>query len=166
MREVWKEIDQFPLYAVSDLGRVKNQNSDYIKAISRNQDGIVHVVMMDPQTRGQSRRSVAWLVAEAFLPPAPRADFNTIIHLNGDYEDCRAENLALRPRWFTIRYHKQFRQGHRGYNQPIQDMETGEIYQTSWEAARMFGLIDEQILIAMTNNTYVFPTGQRFRLLV
>lgn len=164
-REDWKDIPEFPLYAVSDQGRIMNVMYDRIKVLSRNRAGILHVIMMrDDQTT--ARRSVAHLVAEAFLDPPQRDDFTTIIHLDGDRMNCGADNLMWRPRWFAIRYHKQFStDSRRGFREPIEDVATGETFDNSWQAALKYGLIDYDIMISTLNRTYCFPTGQVFRTL-
>jgi hypothetical protein len=57
----------------------------------------------------------------------------------------------------------QFTDGHPIYDYPIEDVETGEIYKNSWEAAITNGLIDVEIQLSIYNEVYVFPTGQIFR---
>lgn len=162
--EQWVTIPNFHSYEVSDQGRIRNVDRDKIKRANSNQNGTLQVMLH----RGNIsyRRSVAHLVAASFLPPPQRRDFNTVIHLNGDYSDCRAENLAWRPRFFAIRYHRQFRDDRRrGFTDPVEDLTTGRVYSSSWEAAIEHGLIDHQIFIATMNGVSVFPTGQRFRVL-
>lgn len=164
MIEQWVEIREFPGYAISNLGRVRNEEDDRFKVVSVNQAGVRHVLLM--KNRRQHRRAVAGLVADAFLP-RPRYDhFNTLIHLDGDRSNCAVDNLAWRPRWFATRYHRQFQPGAlRGFLEPVYDVESGETFPSSWEAALKYGLIDHEIRVATLNRTYVFPTGQRFRVL-
>jgi hypothetical protein len=92
--------------------------------------------------------------------------FNTPIHLNGDKDDNRADNLTLRPLWFAREYHKQFESPPRGLRIPVEitnGVGLGEFFKTSWDAAIKYGLLDREILIATLNQMYVFPTYQRFR---
>lgn len=164
MQENWKEIPEFPGYIVSDQGRVRNADYDRPKIPSQNQSGVMHVLLM--RNTMQYRRSLAKLVAEAFLEAPPRWDFTTLIHLDGQRSNCSADNLVWRPRWFARRYHRQFEPGaHRGFDEPVVEVHSGETFETSWEAALKYGLLDEEIKIAALNRTYVFPTGQIFRTL-
>ena len=57
----------------------------------------------------QYKRSVALLVAKAFLKQ-PSEFFDTPINLNGDRLDNQVINLMWRPRWFAIKYNRQFRE--------------------------------------------------------
>src|SRR5690348_13611375 len=122
--EVWRQIYEFPAYSVSNMGRVRNDDTGRIMAMSRNQFGIVNVGLV--VGRKQYKRSVALLVAEAFLPTWESEVFTSPIHLNGDREDCRAENLMWRPRWFAIKYHRQFRTGRISVRKTLEDVSTGE----------------------------------------
>lgn len=160
--EEWRPIVNFPGYWVSSYGRVRGPH-DHILAQVRNQQGINYVGLM--RDGSQHKRSVAVLVAEAFLPdPMPKA-FDTPIHLDGNKANSRIENLMWRPRWFAVKYHQQFHNGQRGFDKPIQETNSGEIFKTSWDAAIRFGLIDRDILTATLNNTYVWPTYQYFRVI-
>lgn len=160
--EVWRGIPSFPGSSVSSEGRVRNDKTNQIRVLLVNPHGIVHVGLYRDGV--QHRRSVAVLVADAFVPKPKLAVFNTPIHLNGDRTDVRADNLELRPLWFARKYHHQFSQPRRGLNKPIEDTATGERFKTSWEAAITFGLLDREILLAVYNRTYVFPTLQIFAL--
>lgn len=164
MQEIWKDIYGFPGYAVSNLGRVMNTDQERLKIASPNQAGIMSVLLMkDTQ---QFRRSVARLVAERFLQPPRQSHFNALIHLDGNKENNAADNLAWRPRWFAVKYHQQFLPGgKRGFRKPVVDLKTGETFPTSWEAAVKYGLLDHEIMTSVFNRTYVFPTGQQFRVL-
>ena len=157
-------IHEFPDYSVSDWGRVRNVNTGRVLVQVRNNQGVVNVGMM----RGgiQQRRSVALLVARHFLDPHPSSRFNTPIHLDGERMNNRADNLLWRPRWFAIKYGQQFENDQRGFRVPVVDMDSGEEFPTSWEAATKFGLIDRDIWISAMNNTPVWPTYQRIREIV
>lgn len=168
MREQWQELDEFPNYAVSDHGRIMNTHTDLLKRPSKNQQGIL---MVNLSHRNQQHiRSVAVLVATTFLNDVPRPDhFDTPIHLDGDKGNCRADNLAWRPRWFAVKYHQQFnpfeRANRYGFRRPIINVETEEVFPTSWDAATKYGLLDFEILLATQNRTFVFPINQRFEVI-
>lgn len=162
MNEIWEILEEFPDYAVSNQGRVRNIQTDLLKIGSPNKQGIHSVLLM--KDKKQHRRAIAGLVAHIFIP-RPYPHFDTPINLNGDRSDNRVENLAWRPRWFAIKYHKQFKPGYvPGFNRPIRDIKTRIEYLTSLHAASTFGLIDNEIVLATLNRTFVFPTNQMFEL--
>jgi len=159
----WAPIEEFPGYAVSPDGRVRNLDSGRLLVLTRNQQGVIQVGLM--KDREQYKRGVALLVAKAFLDPPPSPAFNTPINLDGDRSNCEVENLAWRPRWFAIKYHQQFHNDLRGFQEPIIEINTKETFNNSWEAAIKYGLLDREILIATLNRTYVWPTYQEFRVI-
>lgn len=163
--EIWRHIPEFPGYSVSDFGRIINEDSGRIMVQRSNYAGVVHVGLT--KERIQYRRSVAPLVAEAFIPRLAqnRESFDTPIHLNGDRFDNSVINLMWRPYWFAVKYTKQFRYPPSGFRTPIEEVISGLQFDTSWVAATMFGLLDREILLATLNRTYVWPTYQKFRVL-
>ena len=50
-----------------------------------------------------------------------------------------------------------------GFSVPIVETHTGEEFPTSWDAAIKYGLIDRDILLAIQNKTFVWPTYQFFK---
>lgn len=160
----FKPIDEFPGYSVSNFGRVRNDNTDRIMTLTINQHGIVQVGLV----RGgmQFKRSVALLVARAFLDPPHPDTFDTPIHLDGDKFNNHIDNLMWRPRWFAIRYQRQFSSKRDiAIDRPIREVHTKQRFKNSWEAATMFGLLDREILSSIVNRTYVWPTYQQFRVI-
>lgn len=98
--EVWKTIDGWPNYEVSNLGRVKS----YHDHGTTSGDDILKITNM-PTSAGNDRLRVSLrdknyrrgvtlkkLVADAFLPP-PRGDEKWIRHKDGDSGNCAADNL-------------------------------------------------------------------------
>lgn len=160
--EEWREVHEFPDYSVSDRGRVRNDRADRLMALTVNQGGIVQAGF---SSNGKYfKRSVALLVATTFLP-RPMGPFDTPINVDGDRLNNEVENLMWRPRWFAIRYHQQF---YRRYHTPIYhkiiDLRTKEISEGSWEACVRYGLIEKELVYAIHNRTYVWPTYQEFRI--
>lgn len=162
--ETWVKIRDFSDYSVSNLGRVRNDSTDRIMALLRNQHGVVNVGL----TKGgrQYKRSVAKLVAHAFLPPASSESFDTPIHLDGDQSNNHVENLEWRPRWYAVRYQTQFNDvvASFSYNTPIRNKSTGEVFDDSKTAAVRYGLLDSELCASIINRTYVWPLYQCFEL--
>ena len=157
-------IDDFPTYSVNSLGQIRNDDTDRIMALTMNQHGVVQVGLMRHGV--QHKRSVALLVAKAFLDPPALEAFDTPIHLDGDRFNNRVDNLMWRPRWFAIKYQQQFVDFHGPLipNKMI-EIKTKAKVKNSWHAATKFGLLDEEIYQAAVNRTYVWPTYQYFRII-
>lgn len=159
--ERWVDLADFPGYALSDWGNVFNIRNQTPVKPHANSRGLAMVGFM--LNGVQRKRSLALLVASIFLP-APRSEsFDTPINLDGDRMNNRFSNLAWRPLWFARKYGVQFTDGHPTCETPIEDVETGEKYQSSMAASVHNGVLDFDIYLSMINNTYVFPTGQVFR---
>lgn len=162
MEERWEIVEGFPDYKVSNFGRVKNRHTDQTLALRVNNRDILYVGMVADGS--QFNRSVVRLVATAFLPPPESDVFDTPIHLDGDHSNLREDNLLWRPRWFARQYHAQFKVKQRSLLQPVEDVATEERFETTWEAAKTFGLLHRKLIIATLGYTPVWPTNQRFRL--
>lgn len=130
---------------------------------ARSTSGCVYVGVVRNKT--QVQRGVAKLVAETFVPNTKGEFFNTVIHLDGDLNNCRADNLAWRPRWFAQKFTRQFKLALIRVG-PIQDLETGLSYPDAWAPVHKFGLLYMEVFLSTQNGTRVFPTNQMFSKLV
>lgn len=163
MNEEWKPIEMFDDYEVSSFGRICNSTTGRFLALNTNQYGVLQVGLM---RKGQQyHRSVPLLVAKAFIPE-DRAPFDTPINLDGDRTNNRVENLVWRPRWFAIKYNQQFKNPPEHHiSGPLADRKTGEVSENSFECAKRYGLLENDIVFATLNRTYVWPTYQKFGIL-
>lgn len=159
--EIWVDVFDFPGYALSNWGRVLNKNTGCQVKPHYNTRGIVMVGLM--KNGIQAKRSLSVLVATAFVSRPRNPSFDTPIHLDGDRDNNYASNLMWRPLWFARKYSQQFSDDHPTCLEVIEDVETGEVYQSSLHASMVNGVLDFDIYMSMLNNTYVFPTGQIFR---
>jgi hypothetical protein len=164
MKEEWQHLREYPPYAVSDLGRVMNTDTEVIKIPMINQQGIPSVLLI--RERVQCRRAIAPLVASTFLPEPEAPHYDTPINLDGNRKNCAANNLAWRPRWFAIQYHAQFRRTRPPFDftQPVRLVQTDEIFEDVREAAVKYGLLEKQIILAAMNNSQVFPSWYTFEI--
>jgi len=129
--------------------------------LRQNQYGVLHVGLWRDDK--QHHRSVPLLVAKAFIEK-PYPQFDTPINLNGDRTDCRVENLAWRPRWFAVKYNQQFLLGRDPLiHVRIRNTKTGEIHENSWECAIKHGLLEQDLVMSIFNNTYVWPLYVQFK---
>lgn len=140
--ELWTVIKEFPDYQVSNYGAITGyRRNDRVLNVHRNQQGILSVMLRRDGVA--YRRSVAGLVAAGFLRPSEHGPiFNTPIHLDGNRENCFVENLMWRPRWFSVRYHQQFKQPYReSWYWPVLNIDTGERYTSLIEASMIHGFL-------------------------
>ena len=163
MKEDWAYIPGFDEYMVSNHGNV--QNIKYRREITPRPNQYGHIRVGLVQDGRQITRSLAPLVAEAFLP---RTDlqYNTVIHLDGDLSNCRADNLMWRSRPFAINYHKQFQLDdfHNNYQVPLVELESGETYESVKDACIRNGLYWYDVVKSYVEETFVPITFQEFRM--
>jgi hypothetical protein len=160
VEENWKQVRNFPGYEVSDLGRIRSEKSGRILSLSQNQFGVAQVGMVRDGI--QHHRSVPRLVALAFIPNSLEA-YDTPINLDGDRMNNRVDNLIWRPRWFAVRYNQQFKIPYLHHiDRPIQDLKTGIICESSIDCAKRYGLLESDLVMAILNRTYTWPTYQLF----
>lgn len=161
MQYQWVELEEFPDYAVSEIGEIINMKSGAPRKYSRNGQGIAKISLY--QGNRLITRSIAVLVAHAFVP-GYNEFWNTPIHLDGDRMNCRADNLVWRPRWFAIEYHKQFGwESFQSTGPRLVELNTGEVYDSPRHAAMSLGLIHFDILQSYIEERRVRLTGQRFQ---
>lgn len=161
--EQWSVIDEFPNYAVSNHGRIQNLVHGRIMAPNVNQRGAPMAGLYQDDDNRQHKRSIALLVANAFLQP-PDSPNDTPIHLDGDKANAHVDNLMWRPRWFAIAFHKQFKSPPWcRLTVPLIETETQELFPGgSLQVASRFGLLEKQIYKSVINGTPCLPTWQYF----
>lgn len=163
---VWSRIDEFPNYLVSNFGDVMNETTGRILYQSTTIQGAVKVNLIK-DGRVYSR-SVKVLVAKSFVERIDLGHvlFDTPIHLDGNQQNNRADNLMWRPRWFAWKYTRQFSKiSNLYYKGPIRDVKTREIYLHIYEAAVLNGLLFKDIwrsILLTSPPSPTFPTGQIF----
>lgn len=158
----WIPLEGFPGYTINFYGQVRREANRRILIPRLNEYGVAFVGMM--RDWQQCNRSLARLVACTFLG-SPTDIFNTPIQLDGDPLNCRADNIMWRPRWYAVKYKRQFNEPYRNpINEPIHAIDHSEKFPNSFEAARRYGLLEEEVVLAIVNNTRTWPTYQEFEL--
>lgn len=157
----------FPLYSVSDLGEVMNNNVWIAKAHMKNQHGYNFVSLYQGSRR--MSRQVSALVAETFLRGMYPLEWDTIIHLDGDLDNCKASNLAYRPRSYAIRYNRAIRTADRSQwhlEHTAVDWDGNELYfDNVVDSATHFGILMEEVLKALdTGDSPVFAPNVAFQI--
>ena len=142
MSEIWKEITDFPSYEVSDLGHVRNKNTQHMKTTWHDNDGYLKVTLMKFDNGKKSyRKTVHRLVAEAFM--GGKHDTLQVNHINGIKDDNRVTNLE----WVTgsenvkHAYDTGLRRpsGGRGEIRKVRVVESGGVYDNLHECAKAIG---------------------------
>lgn len=161
MEEVWKEIPDFPRYSVSNLGHIMNIRTEKLVKPQLTPQGVVYVPMYEG---GENHtRSVKVLVARAFLEGETKI-FDTPINKDGDKTNNRVDNLLWRPRWFAVKFSRQFPVVYpHAYFGPIYETETDDRFDTIYEVGVLYGLLFKDIFRSIYSQTPVFPTNQIFR---
>lgn len=162
-RVEWRPLEEFPDFLVSEHGDIQNNLTGVVRRVSINRQGIIKVTLI--KDRIFCTRSVARLVASAFVPNGADPElFDTPIHKDGDKTNCRADNLAWRPRWFAVRYHKQF--GFPDFHSikgRFIDVESEEVYFSVKEICVVNGLWWGDVIKSIEEGVPVFPTWQIFQ---
>lgn len=153
--EEFRVISDFPMYKVSNTGRIINTHRDTEMSLSHNAYGEVTVGLWRDDK--QYRRAVRGIVARAFVKGKTDV-FNTPIFLDGDRDNLDAQNLAWRPRWFAMAHIKQFdNESPWWYAGPVRNTRDDMIYPNIIEAAIATGSLVYDIRDSLMNQTRVFP---------
>lgn len=145
--EVWRDIPQYEgLYQVSNLGRVKALprervnatggrwiQPEHIMAITYTKDGYEKTSLTNKAHKRKTER-IHRLVALAFVPNPN--NYPEINHINCIRDDNRPENLE----WVTHEMNNSYTSkcGNKS-KKKIKCIETGEIFNTSTDAAKVNG---------------------------
>ena len=157
--EQWIPLGDFPGYSASNFGRVRNDRRDsLLSAVLTQSRPYVGLVCNGVQVK----RSLSKLICETFVPRPANPLFETPIHLDGDLINCHAENLLWRPRWFALKHLEQFRRRMPDHEWPIREIKTREEFSDCWGPVFHYGLLYVDVVLAVINKTYVFPTMQIF----
>ena len=161
MRHDWRQVFGFPSYQVNSLGAFTNARTGREVSTSLTPNNHVKInLYRDGQIH---TRSAALLVAKTFLEE-PKENWDTPIHLDGDKTNCAADNLMWRPRWFAIRYHRQFEyESFHSDKRKFQDVKSGDVYYGMKEVCMANGLYWYDVEKSATENTFVPLTYQYFR---
>lgn len=161
MEEVWKKIPEFPIYSVSNLGRVWNDR--YGRELQTNPNNFGHMRVTLREGGIAHTVSVALLVAEAFVEPPDELSDHVIL-LDGDLRNVSAYNLAFRPRWFAWKYARQLRtEPYPQYRLQIYNITLDRWYPSVIDCGMDHGLLFADIWrSANRRNGGVYPYGWEF----
>lgn len=159
---VSKSIPGFPGYYANSDGFITSEaKGGVILGEYYNQLGYIYVVMVD-ENGARKVRQVNQLICRAFKEPMDD-HFTHVIHLDHNKDNCSADNLEWRPKWFTVRYNRQHRNNAPEYSGPIELVETGEVFPNITIAASKLGLLEYEIYRKLDTDLLVFPIDVTFR---
>ncbi|AXQ61314.1 HNH endonuclease [Streptomyces phage LibertyBell] len=153
---IWKTVDEFPQYVVSDKGDVMHflYNRKLRPRLKTNGHLVVEIQDVDGK---YYTRTVGSLVAAAYLgAPNGRA----VVHINGDLKDNDLTNLKyLTRREIQIQNHQaeNAKQAKR-----VRVRETGQVFYSIAEAGRHYGVSPSAVSGYLTGRTKKSSAGVHF----
>lgn len=160
--EDWKPIEGYPLYEVSDQGRVRNASTGrIIKPFKNERTGLLWVPLR--QGNRQHTKTIHRLVAYTFL--FPPYENSVAIHIDGDRENNRADNLD----WKTLSQARDLTSERKRTApldpRPVMIIETGEVFENALIAARTIDGREKYILLSAQNRGSMSYKGKHWRFL-
>ncbi len=163
--EVWREIEEFEQYKISSLGRLVHRgHPDRGKAYRLNHQGfpVVALFKVDMGSR-QYIRQLNRLVAQAFLPE-PSYQRDALWHIDGNLENCAADNLKWEMRARVLEWNDMHRDGVAQFKTPkVENVATGEIYLNAFECAMAVGNLESTIIRHIESYPDHYSHNAKFR---
>lgn len=133
---IWKVINEFPNYSVSDDGRVKNNKTGKILAPSPDSNGYLSVGLY--RDGKHTTKRIHKLVAEAFIPNP--LNLHEVNHIDGNKNNNDKSNLEYCTRSYNMLHSRRIiGNKHKVEIRPIECVETGMVYPTVEAAAKAVG---------------------------
>ena len=144
LKETWKTINGFPDYEVSTYGNVRNIKTGKILKpfIKDKQQSYLKVNLYN---NGKSKRLyVHVLVAKAFIPDTGHNPDGTLMvghHQVNHRDENKQNNNVLNLEWTDYKYNLAYS----NMLKKVQCIETGEVYESAYDAERKLNLIKNSI---------------------
>ena len=133
---------------MSNFGRVKNNETDYILVGGHDKDGYHQVTLC--YNNKQYNRRVCRLVATAFIDNPNNLPF--VNHKDEDKSNDNVENLE----WCTVRYNNNYGSHYYNISKRIKCIETDISYQSTREVERQLGFCHSHISRAARNGNLCY----------
>lgn len=143
MEENWKVIPAYPNYSVSDLGRVKNNRTNYI--LSQDTINGYRRVVLSPNKKTVNKR-VHRLVLETFHP-IPEMELYDVNHIDRDKNNNALSNLEWCTRSENLYWKEMPDNPNRSSKKVKVEYEDGttEVYDSLTKCAQHFNVCPETI---------------------
>lgn len=160
-----KTIEGFPDYLIDREGSVYTRASGLRRKASPTQQGAMKITLF--RDGRAYTKSLSLLVAKAWLYNDHDPEiYDTPIHLDNNPANNHVENLAWRPRWFAVKYQRQYwNEEYRYARTRVQDIKTGEIFNSLLDVCQRHGLLFMDVLRSCARGDSVFPSWKEFRFL-
>ena len=131
--EIWRSILDYPTYAVSNFGRVRNQKTG--KILRPGLGGVGYLTVALYKDGKAITKNVHQLVCEAFIGKISPG--HTVNHIDGDKTNNKLSNLEI----VTYRENLQhaYNMGLNNHKQPVRIVETGEVFESLEDCAVAIG---------------------------
>lgn len=152
MISLWKDVEGFPNYEVSRMGDIRNKNTGRMLKQHDNRRRLLFVRLY--KDGHPNTVAVHTLVARAFVEHAPEWNADRILHQDGDYTNCRAENLLWRNRFYFAKKEFENQRAHPLDDREVIDLSEGMVYKNALDAARKLCLLEELVLLSAEDPTH------------
>ena len=159
-KEIWKTIENFPNYEVSNFGNVRNKKNGRLLKQTIGREGRYLSVYLSNNGKENTQR-VHRLVAETFLGKHPNLIVN---HIDGNKTNNRVDNLE----WCTVK-ENNIHAIKTGLNKPgsyqkkkIKIIETGETFDGVVECAKAIGADFRNVYRSLNNEKHYAVHGLHF----
>lgn len=140
-KEVWRTLQDFPDYSVSDLGNVvHNDRPNITRKTAINHQGFPTLTLFKREHPGSRYlRQVNKLVLETFVgPPPPNRE--AVWHIDGVFTNCRVDNLTWEMRTRVLEWNDMNREGVPKFRTGrVKINATGQTFNTAFELALHVG---------------------------
>lgn len=134
--EIWRDIDGYPNYQVSTLGRVKSlnyRNTKKEKVLKPIKDKDGYLVINIRNEKKQKTIKIHRIVCEAFLPN--KYNLQEVNHLDEDKTNNNVTNLE----WSTREHNCNFGSRNERISKKVICIENGHIYPSTMDVERKLG---------------------------
>ena len=147
--EIWLDIEGYPNYQVSSMGRIKNIKTNNFLKPRPDASGYLRVYLFDGHGNGRDKL-VHRLVADAFYDGCH--DGLDVNHLNGLKSDNFIGNLEFCTRSDNLKhaYRTNLRDRPQNRCKPVRIVETGEVFNSVRECARYLGCRHSNISLCLS----------------
>lgn len=136
-KEIWKDINGYPNYQISNMGRVWSKKRQIYLKHNINQKGY-HTVYLTAINGKQRREQVSRLVALHFIPNPN--NYPCVNHKDENKDNNTENNLEWCSRSYNINYGARNEKASQKISKPVKCIETGVIYKSGREAALALGV--------------------------
>lgn len=160
---LWSPVVGFENYEVSFEGEVRNiKRGTHLKAWQKKPSDQAKIQFF--QDGKYYTRSLAKVVAEAWVPFRLYESCDTPINLNGDRLDCRAVNLTWRPLWYARKFHHQrLYPLYLNWDRRFYCEDTNEVFDNPYHCGSVHGLLEEDIFDSLRTGMKVYLLGYRYK---